>query len=982
LALYAPVAAHAQSQSAPSATTDQQTDQDTSDSTKQADEAVTSSAESDTAGAAEITVTGSRIKRSQVEGPAPITIITTEQVRKEGFSTLYDALKTTTEALGNPHNDYDWGQAAPNASELNLRNLGPGRTLLLVNGHRVADYPMPYNGQSNFANFGNLPTGIINRTEILTGAASAIYGSDAMGGVVNVILNKKADGQTARIKYGGATRGGSRNFEADLSGGFHGDNWNVVYNLQRFDRGELTAKQRPFMDDEGDKMYQVWGPAERHFGTALLNPIAGLRLSDLDNGVRIAPPSGACDQYGNEFFLQERLGYDLNTGQESHGGTYCGVRYFKDWVLRTGSQDTSGYLYADVDLGNHLNAWASFGLWHTVAGSVVGLDGFVSPSYWDPRANNGAGGGRSMQKILTAPELGGKGAITIKDIDTSSDISAGLNGKMFGDWDWELMVGHAYYSNKETFPMYNQAAMADFFMGPQMGMHDDLPIYAPDYDKLWNPLSPSDTGAFFTRGANRAHSFLNQAQAVASGTLFQGWAGPIKAAFVGEFGQQGYRLNPDPRIVAAGDPSSPDYDAQYYNPNYRNDQGGGKRNHYGAGIELNVPLLKSLDFDGAARWDKYDAVASDDAFTYQAGLEFRPTHNLLLRANYGTSFRAPDMHYVYAKPSSSVTDLVDYSKCFAAGFPNNQCPGGNGEPFHIDNAHVHRQGTPDLLYETGNSFTGGVVWDAFKRFSLSVDYWDIRIKNLIQDIGADQVLQDEAWCKYHMTPNGNQPPVPLSDQLCALETGRVHRNAAGDVTDVDIGPINRADTHVAGIDVKVSYAFPHTEHGNFSVAANFTEMLYYASRAYPTDPIKNTVNRQNPRVRANASVNWNDGGKWSASLYVFLKSGGRNNRWGGCVPFEDGYVPSPNPNGGGPCEDVDPATPDYGKSTYILKEHRPPRTYFNGSIGYDFTKKLRLNLYVSNIFDKIYRDPYCGDFAYCVDDSVGREVSGEVVFKF
>lgn len=931
----------------------------------------------------QIIVTGSRIRRSQVEGPAPVTVVTSEQIRKDGFSTVYDGLKTTTEALGNPHNDYDWGQAAPNASELNLRDLGPGRTLMLINGHRVADYPMPYNGQSNFANFGNLPTGMVNRIEILTGAASAIYGSDAMGGVVNVILNKDEDGQTFRLKYGGATMGGSRNLDVDLTGGLHGDRWSLVYNLQFFNRGELTAGQRPFMENEGDVMYQDWGPAARHYGTDLLNPVGGLLLLNRDTGIRVTPPQGACDQYNGEFFLQESRNYNLNTNTETHNGYYCGANYFKDWVLRVGSKDRSGYVYGNYDVTDNVKAWASVGLWHTTAGSVYGPDGFGSPTYWDPRANNGAGADLYEQRLLTAPEIGGSG-VTIKDIDTSYDVSAGLNGKLFGGWDWEVMAGHAYYSNKETYPMYDQVAMKNFFLGPQLGTAaNGNPIYEPDYSKLWNPLTPSQTSAFVARGLNKAYSWLNQAQAVANGTLFNGWAGPIKAAFVAEAGRQGYRLNPDIRVVDAGIPGSEYYDAEYYNPNYRTDQGGGTRNHFGAGVELNVPLLKPLIFDGAVRWDKYDAVASKAAVTYQGGLEFRPTKNVLFRANYGTSFRAPDMHYVYAKPSTYITDLTDYSHCYQAGFPNNQCPGGNGEPFHIDNATVSRQGTPNLLYETGNSKTLGVVWEPTSRISLSADYWNIDVKNLIQDIGPDQVLLDEAWCKYGFTPNLSAARPQIGPALCALEISRVHRDAAGNVTGVDVGPINQAQTRVAGIDLKASYTFPRGSLGRFTLSGNFTDMLYHASRSLPTDPLVNDISWQNPRVRANATLNWaSNSDKLFGTLYVYGKSGGKNNRWGGCAPFADGYVPSPSPNGGTPCQDVDSHSPDYLQSTHILHEYRFPRIYLNGSVGYQFTRSLRFNLYVSNILNHIYRDPYCGDFAYCVDDPVGREVSAEVVAKF
>lgn len=116
-----------------------------------------------------VTVTGSRIKRVQAEGPAPVQIIGSEEIRAQGFTTVYDMLGTLNQAIGTVEADVSWGSHTPNASPLNLRNLGPNRSLLLVNGRRVADYPLPYNGQSNVSNYSNIPAAAVDRVEVLTG---------------------------------------------------------------------------------------------------------------------------------------------------------------------------------------------------------------------------------------------------------------------------------------------------------------------------------------------------------------------------------------------------------------------------------------------------------------------------------------------------------------------------------------------------------------------------------------------------------------------------------------------------------------------------------------------------------------------------------------------------------------------------------------------------------------------------------------------
>ena len=922
----------------------------------------------------EVVVTGSRIRRSQAEGPAPITVISTEQMRKNGFATVYEALRTTTEALGNVQSDSDWGQSSVNASPLNLRNLGPGRTLLLVNGHRVADYPMPYQGKSNFANFNNLPNGIIDRVEILTGAASAVYGSDAMGGVVNVVLKEKASGHTARLRYGGATRGGSRNWEGVLSGGFSGTDWNVVYNLQHFNRGTLLAKDRPFMDEEQDQGYTARGVAERHFNLGRVNPGTGVYVRDLDRtdtfAMAVAPPSGSCDRFGDLFYPAERLTYNRNTRVEGRNGGYCAQRAFRNWSLRTGSRDSSGYVHTNVDLGD-VRFWSSIGLWHTVGGYNSFLNAFAQ-NYWDPNARNGAGNARRVVRRITPGESGGLDAVMTRSNETAVDISAGLRGTIFDQFDWDLMVGRATYRVRESFPVISQGKARQAFLGNRLGSYKhpslgELGIFTPDYNRFWNPLTEAQADPFLDRGTKRARSSMDQAQLVVSGTVFDGWAGPIQLAASLEAGRQAYHLTPEPKTLLRDDDA-------WETPFGNIEQGGGSRNRYAAGLEVKVPLLKSLTATAAGRYDKYDAVASDAALTYQAGIEFRPAGNLLFRGSYGTAFRAPDMHFVYARPSSSIADFTDYSACYAAGFVGNRC---NRDDFLIDDASVSRQGTSKLLYEKGKSLTAGAVWDAFRGFSVSVDYWRIAIDNLIDDVGAEQVLIDEGWCRYGKMPDATVRQPPLSEQLCALQTGRVVRNARGVVTGIQTGPINRAQTRVSGIDAKLSYQIRDTPIGNFTLGTNYTEMLEYRSRQFPGDKFQNSIAQQSPRARATATVNWTYD-RWNASFFMHQKSGGRVNRWNGCTAFSDGFIPSAGTN----CKDQDPASPTFGQSTSIVRKKRSPRRYFNASFGYQVTEWAKFNLYANNIFDKIYGDKYCGDFAFCIDDPVGRDVAAELVVTF
>ncbi|HQW77704.1 MAG TPA: TonB-dependent receptor plug domain-containing protein, partial [Dokdonella sp.] len=128
-----------------------------------------------------VTVTGSRIPRAQVEGPAPITVVTAEEIKAGGFGSIPDVLRSITQNGGETQSQQSSSGAdfSPGAQQVDLRGLGPNHTLVLVNGRRIADFPMPFKGRSNFTDISSIPIGMIDRIEILTGSASAVYGSDA-----------------------------------------------------------------------------------------------------------------------------------------------------------------------------------------------------------------------------------------------------------------------------------------------------------------------------------------------------------------------------------------------------------------------------------------------------------------------------------------------------------------------------------------------------------------------------------------------------------------------------------------------------------------------------------------------------------------------------------------------------------------------------------------------------------------------------------
>ena len=209
-----------------------------------------------------VEVTGSRIPRAQVEGPAPVVIITADDIRNNGYGTVADVMTALTQNLGATDNNQNTNGFSPGAQAVDLRGLGPNHTLVLVNGRRIADYPQSYQGNSNFTDISNLPTSLIDRIEVLSGSASAVYGSDAISGVINFILKKKADGTTIDFREGDTQHGGGSSQRLQITSGYSNGNFDAIFGVELYNAKPLWAYQRSFTDSRldspatGSKLYR------------------------------------------------------------------------------------------------------------------------------------------------------------------------------------------------------------------------------------------------------------------------------------------------------------------------------------------------------------------------------------------------------------------------------------------------------------------------------------------------------------------------------------------------------------------------------------------------------------------------------------------------------------------------------------------------------------------------------------------------------
>src|SRR3546814_6745679 len=234
---------------------------------------------------------------------------------------------------------------------------------------------------------------------------------------------------------------------------------------------------------------------------------------------------------------------------------------------------------------------------------------------------------------------------------------------------------------------------------------------------------PDTFSTLNTTVRTEAESKVTQASFVLSGDLFELPAGPLGMAAVIEAASQDYELISDPRI-------RPDYAGDEPIYNLTGTGGGGERDRYAVGLELSVPIFDSLKASLAGRYDKYDDVTNvDGASTWMAGLEWRPFDSLLFRGSHSTSFRAPDMHYVFAQESGFFTSVLDEYRCRRDGLDPTAAP---TDPNNCrDNDYVYtvfglRSGSTELDEETGKATTVGFAGDVIHHQSVSVDWYQIQ----------------------------------------------------------------------------------------------------------------------------------------------------------------------------------------------------------------------------------------------------------------
>ena len=892
-----------------------------------------------TSGAAEelqtVVVTGSRIPRIEAEGPSPVVTITAEDIMKNGYANTAAIMSSLTQNLGALDNNQYTDGFSPGAQAVDLRGLGPNHTLVLVNGRRIADYPQAYNGNSNFTDISNIPSSMLEKVEILSGSDSAIYGSDAVSGVINFIMKKRADGTTIDFRDGETQHGGGSSQRLTVTSGFSNDRFDSIFSVELLNQQPLWAFQRSFTDSRLD------GPGDPS------DIVASQVFTRIDeNGNYLDPGQATCNSLSHldqgSVFRASRAGYGPDNSGDFPGyycGSYNDVGY---GTLGNGRQAINFYGTASYRLNDRASLFLDLqaGNSHQVSSNGTlqwqnsfALDGTSVPV---PFYNQATGQIEQWQRrYITIEETGGFQATEIHNDNKTLSINTGVKGAFNADWSYEGLVGFSQSKLTETWPVLISAKAQELYLGPSLGTDPDsgYQIYNAPISRLYTPLTVDQYRSISTDSLDEDTTRTeNVSFSVNSGHLWTMPAGPVGFAAVAEYGHDSLKQEVDPGSL----------DGTYYQ--YHNTAANGSRNRFGAGLEFRIPLLSSLNLNAATRYDeyRYSGNASGKA-TYNGGLEWRPLRTLLVRGSIGTGFRAPDLSYLYAGESGSSSSGVDYWQCATV---LHQAPDDcdlNDVGF---NGASH--GSTTLKDETSVSYTYGLVFSPTKNISFTADYYNIALTNEVLYQDSDTILREESDCRQNILDANS----PFCQQVVSQVTRFPHSDQANPdgLIAVHVLPINAASERTSGLDFAGHWSIEAGRAGVFDLSGGYTHVIKHTIQLSTDQPVDDQLTDLYyyviPKDKATYSAGWTLG-KFNTTIH---------GNWLGGIPNYDG------------------------------DKRLSPTQVYNASMTYQFTERGVFTFFVNNLFDeKPPRDPTWTSYPYYSRNwfsPIGRAFFFEASYRF
>lgn len=851
-----------------------------------------------------VTVTGSLIPQAAIETATPTITITADEIKSRGFTTVADALQQASFSMGSVQGAQSSASFTSGAQTLSMFGLPVGFVKYLVDGRPMGNFPALYNGSEAFNNLASIPMDMVDRIDILPGGQSSLYGSDAIAGVINIILKKKVDAPTLDVRYGWTSDGGGIDRRISFANGFKSGKFNMIYGLQYRSVDPIWAYQRD--------------PTSQFYNGNPKSPAVASRdflVVDQTNGKYYFEDPNNCANTTRLFDGAE--GFKTR----SNGRQYCGSFNSPGWrTLQNGQETTNLYTHATYDVNDHLQLYGDLLYNYDEQKHSIG----TSYTWWSTSADFGAFYDPNLKRLVNiqrafAPEeVGGYPSIMDKQYDNSYLLTLGGKGH-FGEsnWDYDLGFSHSddHLINRD-FARFSDAIdqyFMDHVLGQQQGTYKGYPVYTPNYTAFYTPISVTDFRSFTGDTTSLSKTWDNTLRTqVTNASLFKLKGGDAGIAAVVEAGNEGWDYSPDPRLLDGGVWGKSAV------------QGAGHRSRFAATTELRLPLLDQLTADISGRWDNYHVNGDDVSHgTYMLGLEYRPVESLLLRGRYGTAFKVPTLADEFQGDSGYYSTVPDYLNCARLGYAPSQIANCK-TPYDLTQYSGTQSGNPALKPITAKVWTYGVVWSPVERMSVAVDYLHWNIKDEVNQEDANALSLAEYLC--------DTGALSMSSGTCTNAFSKITRDTAaepgllGTIDSIYTPKVNVSKEMVDAITASFSYAWNIGRLGKMSSQVSYSNVLKHTSQPYPTDPnmdmLRHPYYNTDFKSKVNGSVTWMPNGQWSGTVYF--------NRFGG------------TPNYAAQVSDSYSATGAGNVAPWIL---------YNASVTYNATPALGVSFLVNNVFN-------------------------------
>ncbi|MCZ8164866.1 TonB-dependent receptor [Silanimonas sp.] len=923
-----------------------------------------------------IVVTGSRIRRVDAETATPVFTIDRSAIERTGAATIGDFLQDIPAISGAATNPSVNNGGGTGAATVSLRGIGDERTLTLLNGRR-----MVYN------DINSIPMAAIARVEVLKGGASAIYGTDAIGGVVNFILKRDFDGGELSVGYGQSSEGDAERTTGNVTYGWSGERGSVLLNLNYNDQREVLAADREYSRNAltlysgtvtvGGSSRTTTGRYSVPRTNAAANGINCAGTGATVALTRIAGRPGTqwsdfrCFNNATDLFNYQAVGNLQLTPQERAGAFFSGRFNINDNVTAYAelyNQSTRAYgqiapLPFDARPGQD--------------------EVTISPNsvFWPFAGLSGGLVGNDLRLRLSA--IGNRRFSYNTDV---TQISTGFEGAI-GDSSWSYDVGMTYgkleqnaLSTGYLFTPALASALGPSFRDSTGALRCGTPA-APIANctpvNFFGDLSSAADQAALARisspSINKTDETLKNFYANTSGDLFELPAGMVGGAFGVEYREESSAF--EPSFLAVVDPTN--YTCLISSEACTTRAVGefDVTEIYGEvlfPLLADAPLAQSLNAIAGARWSDYSTFGSTT--NWKVGLEWRPIDGLLVRGTVDKVFRAPTIDDLFQGDSASSDSFSD---------PCNRWRGAPvGSPQRLACANVPTDGTfnqtdtqlsaikggnSTLQPEEGKVFTYGVIYDPswLEGASVSVDLWRIYLNDTIGTVGTQTILNN-------CFNNG---------QFCNLFS----RNASGEILRLFDRNANVGRTDTKGVDFGLKYRLEDTAFGSFQFSLDTTYTAQYdvktivlgqvVAQQYLAGTFLSSANGglgNYSRVRSLGSLGWSMG-DWEAQWTSRYISG-----------FSVGAIfPNTRTN---VCADLGLAITAGG--TPGCQFDRGSQTYHNLQVGYNVEAwNTKFQIGVDNAFDKqppiIYQNNSLnGNTDERTFDTVGRYYWATATVKF